>query len=149
MGGSPDITVIRNTVMFSIVEIPRVIFSPDSAGIRNTNLDRNTLKGTVHGIFKIPVRFTTVLFKSLSYLQRGKYLEIRLQQYSFLIFAIPLNTLISEIAMLSMRVTPLGLCLFVIVNEKTLNLEKTTSSVLSVLLFIYDLDSHRQLIELV
>ena len=38
---------------------------------------------------------------------------------------------------------------FFIVNEKTLNLEKTTSSVLSVLLFIYDLDSHRQLIELV
>ena len=62
MGGSPDITVIRNTVMFSIVEIPRVIFSPDSAGIRNTNLNRNTLKGTVHGILKIPVRFTTVLF---------------------------------------------------------------------------------------
>ena len=38
MGGRPDITVIRNTVMLSIVEIPKVIFSPDSAGIRNTNL---------------------------------------------------------------------------------------------------------------
>ena len=34
----------------------------------------------------------------------------------------------------SMRVTLLGLCLRVIVNEKLLNLEKTTSSVLSVLL---------------
>ena len=34
----------------------------------------------------------------------------------------------------SMRVTPSGLCLRVIVNEKPRNLEKTTSSVLSVLL---------------
>ena len=33
-----------------------------------------------------------------------------------------------------MRVTPLGFCLRVFVNEKRLNLEKTTSSVLSVLL---------------
>ena len=32
------ITVIKNTVMLSMVDIPRVIFSPDSAGIRNTNL---------------------------------------------------------------------------------------------------------------
>ena len=32
----------------------------------------------------------------------------------------------------SIRVTPLGLCLRIIVDEKTLNLEKTTSSVLSV-----------------
>ena len=31
-----------------------------------------------------------------------------------------------------MHVTPLGFCLRVIVNEKPLNLEKTTSSVLSV-----------------
>ena len=38
----------------------------------------------------------------------------------------------------SMRVTPLGFCLRVIVNEKLLNLEKTTSSVLSVLLLVYD-----------
>ena len=37
----------------------------------------------------------------------------------------------------SMRVTHLGFCLRVIVNEKPLNLEKTTSSVLSVLLLIY------------
>ena len=38
----------------------------------------------------------------------------------------------------SIRVTPLGLCLRVIVNEKkTLNLIKTTSSVLSVLFSIY------------
>ena len=29
----------------------------------------------------------------------------------------------------SMRVTPLGFCLWVIVNEKPLNLENTTSSV--------------------
>ena len=35
---------------------------------------------------------------------------------------------------LSMRVTPLGLCLMVIVNEKPLNLEKTTFSVISVML---------------
>ena len=27
-----------NTVMLSIVEMPRVIFSPDSAGMRKTNL---------------------------------------------------------------------------------------------------------------
>ena len=37
----------------------------------------------------------------------------------------------------SMRVTPLGFCLKVIMNEKLLNLEKTTASVLSVLLLIY------------
>ena len=37
----------------------------------------------------------------------------------------------------SMRVTLFGFCLRVIVNEKPLNLEKTTSSVLSVLLLIY------------
>ena len=36
-----------------------------------------------------------------------------------------------------MRVTPLGFCLRVIVNEKPLNLEKTTYGVLSVLLLIY------------
>ncbi len=33
---------------------------------------------------------------------------------------------------------PLGFCLRVIVNENPLNFEKTTSSVLSVLLFIYN-----------
>jgi hypothetical protein len=38
VGGMPLVTVIRNTVMLSIVEIPRVIFSPDSAGIRKTKL---------------------------------------------------------------------------------------------------------------
>ena len=38
-----------------------------------------------------------------------------------------------------MRVTALGFCLGVIVNQKTFNLEKTTSSVLSALLFIYEL----------
>ena len=37
-----------------------------------------------------------------------------------------------------MRVTPLGLYLRVIVNEKPLNFEKTLISVLSVLLLIYD-----------
>ena len=37
-----------------------------------------------------------------------------------------------------MRVTPLGLYLMVIVKEKPLNLEKTTSSVLPVLILIYD-----------
>ena len=36
-----------------------------------------------------------------------------------------------------MRVTPLGLCLRVIVNEKSLNLEKTTLSFLSLLIFIF------------
>ena len=36
----------------------------------------------------------------------------------------------------SMRVTSLGFCLKVIVNEKPLKLEKTTASVLSVLLVI-------------
>ena len=38
-----------------------------------------------------------------------------------------------------MRITSLGFCLRVIVNEKPLNLEKTTSSVLSILLLIYGL----------
>ena len=37
-----------------------------------------------------------------------------------------------------MRVTSLGLCLRVIVNEKPLNFEKTTYNALSVLLLIYD-----------
>ena len=37
----------------------------------------------------------------------------------------------------SMRITPLDFCLRVFVNEKPLNLEKPTSSVLSVLLFIH------------
>ena len=37
-----------------------------------------------------------------------------------------------------MRETPLGFCLRVIMNENPLNLEKMTSSVLSVLLLIYD-----------
>jgi len=41
------------------------------------------------------------------------------------------------VILLGVRVTPLAFCLKVIVNEKSLNLEKTTSSVLSVLLFIY------------
>ena len=49
----------------------------------------------------------------------------------------------------SMRVTPLGFCRRVIVIEKPLNLEKRTSSVLSVLLLIYDkpfrLKSHAKL----
>ena len=35
------------------------------------------------------------------------------------------------------RVTSLGFCLRIIMNEKPINLEKTTSSVLSVLLLIY------------
>jgi len=35
----------------------------------------------------------------------------------------------------------MGFCLRVIVNEKLLNLEKTTSSALSVLLLIYEFDS--------
>ena len=42
----------------------------------------------------------------------------------------------------SMRVTPLGNCLMVIVKEKPLNIEKTTSSVLSVLLLIYVYEYH-------
>ena len=37
-----------------------------------------------------------------------------------------------------MRVTSSGFCLWVIVNGKPLNLEKTTFSVLSVLLYIYN-----------
>ena len=45
VGGRPDMTVMRKTVMLSMVEIPRVIFSPDSAGIRNTNL--NQTKNTI------------------------------------------------------------------------------------------------------
>ena len=36
-------TVMRKTVMLSMVEMPRVIFSPDSAGMRNTNLLLNLL----------------------------------------------------------------------------------------------------------
>ena len=37
-----------------------------------------------------------------------------------------------------MRITPLGIFLRIMVNDKPLNLEKTTSSVLSVFLLIYD-----------
>ena len=37
VGGMPLVTVIKNTVMFNMVEIPRVTFSPDSAGMRKTN----------------------------------------------------------------------------------------------------------------
>ena len=36
-----------------------------------------------------------------------------------------------------MRIAPLSFCLRVLVNEKPLNLKKTTSSVLSVLLLLY------------
>ena len=46
----------------------------------------------------------------------------------------------------SMRVTPLGFLLRVIVNEKPLNLKKTTSSVLSVLLLIYAYNCELQFI---
>ena len=35
----PWVTVIRKTVMLSMVEMPNVVFSPDSAGMRKTNLD--------------------------------------------------------------------------------------------------------------
>ena len=38
----------------------------------------------------------------------------------------------------SMRITRFGFCLRVFVSEKPLNVEITTSSVLSVLLLIYD-----------
>jgi hypothetical protein len=44
VGGSPDMTVMRKTVMFNMVEMPRVIFSPDSAGIRNTNLTNKKIE---------------------------------------------------------------------------------------------------------
>ena len=46
----------------------------------------------------------------------------------------------------SMRITHLGFCLRVIVNEKPINLEKTKSSVLSVLFLIYDFESHLYLL---
>ena len=36
--------VMRKTVMFNMVEMPRVIFSPDSAGIRNTNLTNKKIE---------------------------------------------------------------------------------------------------------
>ena len=42
-----------------------------------------------------------------------------------------------------MRVIHLGLCLRDIVNEKPINLEKTTSSVLSVLLLLYVTNNQR------
>ena len=44
-----------------------------------------------------------------------------------------------------LRVTLLDLCLRVIVNEKPLNLEKATSSVLSVLLLIYGIKYQKKL----
>ena len=47
VGGSPDMTVMRNTVMLSMVEIPRVIFSPDSAGIKNTNLNSSKFNQSI------------------------------------------------------------------------------------------------------
>jgi hypothetical protein len=44
LGGRPDMIVMRKTVMFNMVEMPSVIFSPDSAGIRNTNLEQEENK---------------------------------------------------------------------------------------------------------
>ena len=46
-----------------------------------------------------------------------------------------------------LRGTPFAFCLYfrVIVNEKPLNLEKTTSSVLSLLLLIYVSDNHMKI----
>ena len=49
VGGMPLVTVIRKTVMLSMVEMPRVIFSPDSAGIRKTNLARGGRQGYSQG----------------------------------------------------------------------------------------------------
>ena len=46
-------------------------------------------------------------------------------------------TSILSLCLVIQQVTPLDFCLRVIVNEKPLNLEKTTSSVLSVLLLTY------------
>ena len=37
VGGRSPTTAIRNTVMFSMAEIPRVIFSPESLGVQKTN----------------------------------------------------------------------------------------------------------------
>ena len=37
VGGSCSMTAMRNTVMLSMAEMARVIFSPDSLGIINTN----------------------------------------------------------------------------------------------------------------
>ena len=36
VGGKSPITAIRNTVMLSIAEMPSVIFSPESLGMKNT-----------------------------------------------------------------------------------------------------------------
>ena len=36
VGGRSPITAIRNTVMLSMAEMPRVIFSPESLGIKKT-----------------------------------------------------------------------------------------------------------------
>ena len=37
LGGSFSMTAMRNTVMLSMAEMARVIFSPDSLGIMKTN----------------------------------------------------------------------------------------------------------------
>ena len=39
VGGRSPTTAIRNTVMLSMAEMPRVIFSPESLGVMNTNRD--------------------------------------------------------------------------------------------------------------
>ena len=52
---------------------------------------------------------------------------------------------IEEPVLRGMRVTPLGFCLSVIVNEKPLDLERTTPSVLSVLFLIYVLNHYKLL----
>ena len=44
MGGKSSTTAIRNTVMLSIAEMARVIFSPDSLGIMKTNKDMILIK---------------------------------------------------------------------------------------------------------
>ena len=62
-------TVMRNTVMLSMVEIPRVIFSPDSAGIRKTNLKY------VSSIF-IRIRSVTCSRSVMHYVKVKSYIHI-------------------------------------------------------------------------
>ena len=49
-------------------------------------------------------------------------------------FTVKMEDGLSETVLHRLRITPLGFSLWVIVNEKHINLEKTTYSVLSVIL---------------
>ena len=94
------------------------------------SLNRVLLKITL----AIPLRVSRCL--SLMRLQRRLYGIYKIRGFSFTITLRKKPKGVTRMVSVC-NSTPLGFCLRVIVNEKPRNLEKTTSSVLSVLLLIY------------